>query len=58
MLYDQSTRFANRAKAAGVNVTLLEWKDTIHVFQGFGLYDLPEAEEALEKIREFIQNLF
>jgi len=58
MLYDHSTRFAKRAKAAGVDLTLQEWKDMIHVFQSFGLYDLPEAEEALEKIREFIQNLF
>lgn len=58
MLYDHSTRFAKRAKAAGVNVTLQEWKDTIHVFQGFGLYDLPEAEEALNKINEFIHDLF
>jgi len=58
MLYDHSTRFAKRAKSAGVNVTLQEWKDTIHVFQGFGLYDLPEAEEALNKINEFIHDLF
>ena len=58
MLYDNSTRFADRAKAAGIDITLQEWKDTIHVFQGFGLYDLPEAEEALDKIQEFIQNLF
>jgi monoterpene epsilon-lactone hydrolase len=58
MLYDHSTRFAERAKAAGVDVTLQEWKDTIHVFQGFGLYNLPEAEEAHNKIREFIQKLF
>ena len=58
MLYDQSTRFAEKAKAAGVNITLQEWKDMIHVFQGFGLYDLPEAKEALNEIRKFIQNLF
>lgn len=58
MLYDQSTRFAEKAKAAGVNITLQEWKDMIHVFQGFGLDDLPEAKEALNEIRKFIQNLF
>ncbi|MFW9819754.1 MAG: alpha/beta hydrolase [Candidatus Thorarchaeota archaeon] len=58
MLYDHSTRFIERAKAAGVDATLQEWKDTIHVFQGFGLYDLPEAKEAIIKIGEFIQTLF
>ena len=58
MLYDHSTRFAEKAKAAGVDVTLQEWKDTIHVFQGFGLHDLPEAKEAIIKIGEFIQQLF
>jgi len=58
MLYDHSTRFIERAKSAGVNATLQEWRDTIHVFQGFGLYDLPEAKEALDNIGEFIQNLF
>ncbi len=57
MLYDHSTRFAEKAKTAGVDVTLQEWKDTIHVFQGFGLHDLPEAKEAIIKIGEFIQNL-
>ncbi len=58
MLYDHSTRFIERAKEAGVEATLQEWKDTIHVFQGFGLYDLPEAKEAISKIGEFILNLF
>jgi acetyl esterase/lipase len=58
MLYDHSTRFINRAKAVGVDATLQEWKDTIHVFQGFGLKALPEAKEAISKIGEFIQKLF
>lgn len=58
MLYDNSTRFAERAKAAGVDVTLQEWEDTVHVFQGFGLQVLPEAKEALIKIGKFINELF
>jgi acetyl esterase/lipase len=58
MLYDHSTRFIERAKAAGVDATLQEWKDTIHVFQAFGLHYLPEAKEAIIKIGEFILNLF
>ncbi|MFX1568604.1 MAG: alpha/beta hydrolase [Promethearchaeota archaeon] len=58
MLYDHSTRFIERAKAAGVSATLQEWNDTIHVFQGFGLHNLPEAKDAIQKIGEFIQSLF
>ncbi len=57
MLYDHSTRFIERAKAAGVDAILQEWKDTIHVFQGFGLHNLPEAKEAIIKIGEFIQKI-
>jgi len=57
MLYDNSTRFIERAKDAGVRAVLQEWKDTIHVFQGLGLHDLPEAREAIDKIGEFIQSL-
>lgn len=58
MLYDHSTRFIERAKKAGVNAILQEWNDTIHVFQGFGLHVLPEAKEAIDKIGEFVRNLF
>jgi monoterpene epsilon-lactone hydrolase len=58
MLYDHSTRFVKRAKAAGVKATLQEWKDMIHVFQGFGLYDLPEAKDAINEISKFIKTLF
>lgn len=58
MLFDDSRRMAERAKAAGVNATLQTWKDMVHVFQGFGLNDLPEAKEAINKIAEFIQKLY
>ncbi|MFX0104546.1 MAG: alpha/beta hydrolase [Candidatus Hodarchaeota archaeon] len=58
MLYDHSTRFVERAKIAGLDVTLQEWEDTTHVFQYFGFSDLPEAKEALSKIGEFIKKLF
>ncbi|MFX1302229.1 MAG: alpha/beta hydrolase [Promethearchaeota archaeon] len=58
MLYDHSTRFVKRAKAAGLDVTLQEWENTTHVFQYFGFTDLPEAKEALNKIGEFIKELF
>lgn len=48
-LLDDSTRFAERAKSAGVEVTLEEWEDMIHVFQAFSPM-LPEADRAIERI--------
>lgn len=57
MLYDHSTRFIERAKEVGVKVFLQEWDDMPHVWQNYGLYDLPEAKEAIDKIGEFIKNL-
>lgn len=56
MLYDHSTRFEKRAKEAGVKVFLQEWDDMPHVWQNYGLYDLPEAKEAIDKLGEFIKN--
>ena len=58
ILYDHSTRFFERAKAAGVDITLQEWDDMIHGFQIFGFHELPEAKEAVTMIGEFVQKLF
>jgi len=52
ILLSDSTRFAERARAAGVDVTLEVYPDMPHVFQGFAPY-LPEAEVAMGKIGEF-----
>ena len=57
MLYGNSVRFVDKAKAAGVNATLQAWDDMPHVFQGFSLNDLPEAREAITKIGKFIQKV-
>ncbi len=54
MLLDDSTRFAERAKKAGVDVTLDVWEDMFHVFAGVGGFT-PESREAIEKIGNFIQ---
>jgi len=58
MVYDHSTRLVELAKAAGVNAILQEWDDMPHVWQNYGLYDLPEAKEAINKIGQFIKDLF
>jgi acetyl esterase/lipase len=53
MLYCDSTRFVDKAMAAGVDVTLETWDDMLHVFPFFGLHELPETKEAIAKIGEF-----
>ena len=58
MLYCDSTRFVDKAKAAGIDVTLETWDDMLHVFHGFGLHKLPEAKEAIAHIGEFVQKRF
>lgn len=53
-LLDDSTRLAERAKAAGVGVTLEVWEDRVHVWQLFAPI-LPEGQQAIEHIGEFIR---
>jgi acetyl esterase/lipase len=56
MLFDDSRRFFERAKEAGVNITLQKWDQTLHVFQRSP--ELPETAEAMDKIKEFVEKLF
>ncbi len=56
MLFDDSRRFYERAREAGVDVTLQTWDDTLHVFQNNP--QLPETKEALEKVRIFVKKVF
>ncbi len=53
-LFDDSTRLAERARKAGVKVTLEPWENMIHVFQVFAPM-LEEGQQAIEKIGEFIR---
>jgi monoterpene epsilon-lactone hydrolase len=57
MLYSHAKRFYDQAQKAGVDITLQTWDDMVHVFQGFGLNILPEAKEAIKKIKQFVQKL-
>ena len=52
ILLSDSMRFAERARAAGVAVTLEVYPYMPHVFQGFAPY-LPEAVDALRRVGEF-----
>lgn len=49
---DDSRRLAERLERAGVEVTLAEWQDMIHLWHGFP--ELPESDRAIAKIAEFI----
>lgn len=52
-----STRFADKARAAGVEVTLEVYPDMIHVFQQFA--DLiPEAQQAIDSIGCFLSRVW
>ncbi len=55
ILLSDSTRLEERARAAGVEVTLEIWPGMWHVFHGF-TPRLPEARRAIEKIGVFIRN--
>lgn len=54
MLFDDSVRYANKAISQKSDITLQVWPTLVHVFQGFAP-DLPEANDALGYIRDFIR---
>src|SRR5712691_11835946 len=53
-LLDDSTRLADRAKAAGVNAKLEVWPEMIHVWQMFASF-LPEGQQAVDGIGGFLK---
>jgi monoterpene epsilon-lactone hydrolase len=53
ILFDDSTRLAERAKKAGVDVTLEPWEDMIHIWQFFASM-VPEGRDAVDRIASFI----
>ena len=53
VLLSDSTRFAEKAEAAGVNVTLEVEEGLIHVWQAFA--NVPEAQSAVERVGAFVQ---
>ncbi|MCK1624247.1 alpha/beta hydrolase [Bradyrhizobium sp. 160] len=50
---DDSTAFAAKAKAVGVNIDLQVWSGMIHVFQMFP--EIPQAREALAELAAFLR---
>ncbi|MBA3654697.1 MAG: alpha/beta hydrolase fold domain-containing protein, partial [Actinobacteria bacterium] len=53
-LLDDSIRFAERARAAGVDIEVDVWPEMIHVWHAFAPM-LPEATVAIAKLAEFIK---
>ena len=53
-LLDDATRLSERAKAAGVEVTLESWDDMIHVWHLFAPL-LPEGQQAVERVGKYVR---
>ena len=53
-LLDDASRLAERAKAAGVTVTLEAWEDMIHVWHLFAAM-LPEGQQAVDRVGEYVR---
>lgn len=53
-LVDDSVRLAERARAVGVDVTLEQWEEMIHVWHFFA-FILPEAQQAIDRIGQFVR---
>jgi epsilon-lactone hydrolase len=54
MMFDDSQRYVNRARAAGSPVRLQRWNHMVHAWQIFNP-ELPEAREALAEIGKFLE---
>jgi epsilon-lactone hydrolase len=54
VLHDDSTRWVERARGAGVDVDLEVWDEMIHVWPLFG-DELPEALRAIQRMGEYIR---
>jgi epsilon-lactone hydrolase len=55
ILLSDSTRLAERAKKAGVDVTIEVWENMFHVFQQAFPIINPEAREAIDNIGKFLK---
>lgn len=56
MLLDDARRYVHKAQLAGSPVELQSWPHMVHVWQVF-TPELPEAEEAYERIAQFLQRV-
>ena len=54
ILLSDSTRYAEKAKTAGVDVTMEVWPNMFHAWQGFWMI-IPEGKAAIEKLGTFLR---
>ena len=54
ILLSDSTRYAEKAKNAGVDVTMEVWPNMFHAWQGFWMI-IPEGKAAIEKLGAFLR---
>ena len=54
ILLDDSTRVAEKAKAAGVKVDLEVWPEMVHVWHVYAKL-LPEGQQAIDRIGQYVQ---
>lgn len=54
VMYNDTARFAAKARKAGVDVTLYESEDLFHVWHVFARY-IPEAKQSINDISEFVK---
>jgi acetyl esterase/lipase len=57
VLLDDSTRFCERARSAGVDVELAIWEEMFHVWHAFADL-LPEGHEAIDEIGGYLTRRF
>ncbi len=57
LLLSDATRLADKARQAGVDVTLEVYPGMWHVWQSFAPY-LPEGQQAIQSISKFIDRLY
>ncbi len=57
ILFEPARQFVEKARAAGVDATLQTWDGLFHVWQYIGLGVLPEAQEAIDKVGEWVKKL-
>ena len=54
VLFDDSTRFAKKAKEAGVDCELQVWEEMVHIWPFFAA-ELPEGQLAIDRMGSFIR---
>ena len=54
ILLSDSTRYAEKAEKAGVDITMEVWPNMFHAWQGFWMI-IPEGKAAIEKLGAFLQ---